>query len=273
MELKIGSRPTSQNTHSLVVQELCQFDSVIRCEDCRFYERLIQSVKRCLRKVIGKAKLSYDELMTTLVEVEATLNSRPISYLSSEDFEEPLKPSHLLIGRRVITLPDVVVTREKDPNFKDTDTRVDLNRRMRYLSLVMVTFWKRWRSEYLTALRERRAYDPGLGKPPSKVAVGDVVLIYDPDRSRTIWRMGKVETLLEGADGAARGASLRVMSGSMSAVLRRPIQHLYPLESAPQVSDTEREPETTTSSSHSMEPVASSRRSNPPRVAAQLAKI
>ena len=237
-----------------------------------FYERLIQSVKRCLRKVIGKAKLSYDELMTTLVEVEATLNSRPISYLSSEDFEEPLTPSHLLIGRRVITLPDVVVTREEDPDFKDTDTRVDLNRRMRYLSLVMVTFWKRWRSEYLTALRERHAYDPGLGKPPSKVAVGDVVLIYDPDRPRTIWRMGKVETLLEGADGAARGASLRVMSGSKSAVLRRPIQHLYPLESAPQVSDTEREPETTTSSSHSMEPVASSRRSNPPRVAAQLAR-
>ncbi|KAL5457182.1 hypothetical protein EMCRGX_G034427 [Ephydatia muelleri] len=237
-----------------------------------FYERLIQSVKRCLRKVIGRAKLSYDELMTTLVEVEATLNSRPISYLSSEDFEEPLTPSHLLIGRRVITLPDVVVTREEDPDFKDTDTRVDLNRRMRYLSLVMVTFWKRWRSEYLTALRERHAHDPGLGKPPSKVAVGDVVLIYNPDRPRTIWRMGKVETLLEGADGAARGASLRVMSGSKSAVLRRPIQHLYPLESAPQVSDTERELETTTSSSHSMEPVASSRRSNPPRVAAQLAR-
>ena len=196
MELKIGSRPTSQNTHSLVVQELCQFDSVIRCEDCGFYERLIQSVKRCLRKVIGKAKFSYDELMTTLVEVEATLNSRPISYLSSEDFEEPLTPSHLLIGRRVITLPDVVVTREEDPDFKDTDTRVDLNRCMRYLSLVMVTFWKRWRSEYLTALRERHAYDPGLGKPPSKVAVGDVVLIYDPDRPRTIRRMGKVETLV-----------------------------------------------------------------------------
>ena len=119
----------------------------------------------------------------------------------------------------------MVVTHEEDPDFKDTDTRVDLNRRMRYLSLVMVTFWKRWRSEYLTALRERHAYDPGLGKPPSKVAVGDVVLIYDPDQPRTIWRMGKVETLFESADGAARGASLRVMSGSKSAVLRRPIQH------------------------------------------------
>ena len=139
MELKIGSRPTSQNTHSLVVQELCQFDSVIRCEDFSTLRRLFR--------------------VTAYVQ-------------------------------------------------KFVATRVDLNRRMRYLSLVMVTFWKKWRSEYLTALREHHAYDPGLGKPPSKVAVGDVVLIFDPGRPRTIWRMGKVETLLEGADGAARGASL-----------------------------------------------------------------
>lgn len=109
-------------------------------------------MKRCLRKAIGKAKLSYDELMTSLVEVEATLNSRPISYLSSENIEEPLTPSHLLIGRRVITLPDVVFTCEENPDFKDTDTRLNLNRRTRYLSQVMVTVWKRWRSEYLTAL-------------------------------------------------------------------------------------------------------------------------
>ena len=90
----------------------------------------IQSVKKCLRKVVGKARLSYDELITILVEVEATLNSRPISYLSSEDFEELLTPSHLLIGRRVVTLPDVEATREGDPDFGDTDTRVDLTRRM-----------------------------------------------------------------------------------------------------------------------------------------------
>ena len=49
-------------------------------------------MKRCLRKAIGKARMDYDELVTVLVEVEATLNSRPISYLSSED----RKPSHHL---------------------------------------------------------------------------------------------------------------------------------------------------------------------------------
>ena len=68
--------------------------------------------------------------------------------------------------------------------------------------------------------------------------MGDVVLIYDPDRPRTIWRISKVETLLESADGAVRGASLRVLSGSKSALLRRPIQHLYPLEDAPLLPDT-----------------------------------
>ena len=193
-----------------------------------FYERLIQSVRKCLRKVVGRARLSYDELITILVEVEATLNSRPISYLSSEDFEEPLTPSLLLIGHRVVTLPNVEATHEGNPDFGDTDTRVDLARRMRHLSQVMEQFWKRWRSEYLTALRERHSYNSSLWEPRSKVAVGDVVLIYDPDQPRTTWRMGKVETLLESEDGAVRGASLRVSSGSKSASLRRPIQHLYP---------------------------------------------
>ena len=38
---------------------------------------MVGTVKRCLRKVLGNAKLTYDELLTTLVEIEGTLNSRP----------------------------------------------------------------------------------------------------------------------------------------------------------------------------------------------------
>ena len=70
------------------------------------FERLIQSVKRCLCKIIRQAKFSYDELNTALVEIEAILNSRPLTYVTLQDFEEPLTPSHLLIGRRILSLPD-----------------------------------------------------------------------------------------------------------------------------------------------------------------------
>ena len=94
-----------------------------------------------------------------------------------------------------VTLPDVEATHEEDPDFRDTDTRVDLTRRMWHLSQVMEHFWKRWRSEYLTALRERHSYNPGPREPRSKIAVGDVVLIYDPElfgewvRWRHYWRV------------------------------------------------------------------------------------
>ena len=44
------------------------------------FERMVGSVKRCLRKVLGSAKLSYIELETLLCEVESTLNSRPLTY-------------------------------------------------------------------------------------------------------------------------------------------------------------------------------------------------
>ena len=62
------------------------------------FERLIGSMKRCLRKVIGQAKLTYDELLTAVVEAEAVINSRPLTYVSTDDLDEPLTPAHLLTG-------------------------------------------------------------------------------------------------------------------------------------------------------------------------------
>ena len=63
------------------------------------FERMVRSVKRCLKKTIGGAKLTYEELLTVTTETEMILNARPLSYVTSADVEEPLTPSHLLHGR------------------------------------------------------------------------------------------------------------------------------------------------------------------------------
>ena len=39
-----------------------------------FYERIIGIIKRCFKKVVGKALLNYDELTTLPTEITQTLN-------------------------------------------------------------------------------------------------------------------------------------------------------------------------------------------------------
>ena len=46
-----------------------------------FFERMIKSVKRCLKKILINARLSYEELLTVLKEVENVINNRPLIYM------------------------------------------------------------------------------------------------------------------------------------------------------------------------------------------------
>ena len=74
------------------------------------FECMIKSAKRCLKKSVGRASLTYDELSTLVTEIKAVLNSRPLTYVSTDNLEEPLTPSHLLLGYRVLSLPDPTLT-------------------------------------------------------------------------------------------------------------------------------------------------------------------
>jgi len=64
-----------------------------------FWERLIGLTKTALRKVLGKALVILPVLQTVIVEIEAILNDRPLTYVSMELRDpEPLTSSHLLCG-------------------------------------------------------------------------------------------------------------------------------------------------------------------------------
>ena len=64
-----------------------------------FYERMVQNVKRNLHKSLKNSQLNFEELTTVLVEVEAVINSRPLTYMYPDDIEEMLTPAHLILGK------------------------------------------------------------------------------------------------------------------------------------------------------------------------------
>ena len=53
---------------------------------------MVRSVTRCIKKTIGGARLTYEELLTVIIETEMILKGRPLSYVTSADAEEPLTP-------------------------------------------------------------------------------------------------------------------------------------------------------------------------------------
>ena len=194
------------------------------------FERLVRSTKRCLRKVVSRARFSYDELHTAVVEIEAVINSRPLSYLHPDDLEQPLTPSHLLVGRRLLSLPDHLchLEPEDDEDFELNTTSVQ--KRVKHLNNIINHFWRRWRREYLLELRDTQRVRVSKGVKKT-LTDGDIVLLHDADLPRGCWKLAKVQGLITGRDGKVRGASLKVASRSGTpTMLNRPLQLLYPLE-------------------------------------------
>jgi len=192
-----------------------------------FYERMIKSMKRCLKKTLGNASITYEELSTVLIEVEAVLNSRPLSYVSCDDLEEPLTPSHLIYGRRILSLP---LEADVKKNEGYSTTQQELIKRARHTQQIKEHFWKRWSKEYLLELRNtHRQSSKGSRKETKNISTiteGDIVIIHDDNRARSLWKLGKVQSTITGRDGQIRGAFVK----TQGSVLRRPVQKLFPLE-------------------------------------------
>ena len=158
----------------------------------RFFERLVKSVKRCLKKILGQSCVTYEELLTVLMEIECVLNSRPLTYVSTEDLQEPLMPSHLICGRRILSVPAEDVADLKDPDWNTTSE--DLMRRAVYLQSLISKFWNRWSKEYLLELRESHR-NAVRDSSTREIRVGELVMVHNKNQRRGLWKLGKVEKL------------------------------------------------------------------------------
>lgn len=186
------------------------------------WERCVGIVKMGLKAVVGRSLLSSNELNTVLIEIEATVNSRPLTYVYTDlDEPLPLTPAHLLYGKSITSFPpDHLVDEEyTDPSLY---TNSAVTKRYQYISKVIADFKTRWMDDYLLALRERSIHKHGKAFAPS---VGDVVLIKS-DSPRLLWKLGRVMKLHEGSDSGERVAVVKTANGDTV----RPVARLYGLE-------------------------------------------
>ena len=176
------------------------------------FERLIEMTKRCLCKIIGRASLTYDEINTVIVEVECVLNSRPLTYVSAEDQEEILTPSHLLNGRNISSLPELNEFREilHDPDY-EIEKRELFTKRAIHLSNVLKHFWNLWRKHYLVELCEHHNVKGRVTGKSSIINVGDIVTVQEGVK-KGFWKIGKIVNLIKGHDDIVRGAEVRICS-------------------------------------------------------------
>lgn len=174
------------------------------------WESAVKSAKHHLTRMMGEAKLTLSELSTLLCQIEACLNSRPITPMSSDPSDaEALTPAHFLIGRAMSLPPEPCLTNES----------LSQVRRWKYVQLLMRTFWRRWQSEYLPQFQVR-------GKWVSRTApiqVGNVVIIKDEAAPPMRWKLGVVIDVHPGKDGEIRVVTLRTAVGTQ---MKRPVVKL-----------------------------------------------
>ena len=179
-----------------------------------FWERMVKLTKDALKKTLGKAQVCLEGLHTVLVEIEAVMNSRPLTYVGADDSRECLTPSHLVCGKRIISLPS------------GTRFSENLHDNYHHLIKVLSDARERWFKEYLTELRCYHCHQKKDTKHPE---VGDLVLVSETKTKRQNWKVGKVTKLIIGRKGIVRGAEVK-MGVDHKTVLRRPLELLYPLE-------------------------------------------
>ena len=132
---------------------------------------MVGLVKQYLYKTTRRANLSKKGFEEIVVDIEVTLNNRPLMYVE-EDIQMPvLTPNTLLYGQ-----PLLVPEEDLDEDFPE------MKRRQRYLNKCKDAAWTRWTKEYLKALRERG--NMLLQAKEMQISLGDIVLIKGDEKHR-----------------------------------------------------------------------------------------
>lgn len=165
------------------------------------WERMIRSVKECLTAVLKGHAPNEETLLTILAEVENTINSRPLTHISSDPQDhEPLTPNHFL---KYVSTGKARVTRFNI-------TTLCLRKRWHIAQQFADAFWNRWVKEYLPTLTPRNKWFKSSGE---KLEIGDIVLIINNNAPRNEWRKGEIVRVYPDKENEIRIVDVRTTDG------------------------------------------------------------
>ncbi|XP_045022925.1 uncharacterized protein LOC123466896 [Daphnia magna] len=185
------------------------------------WESLVKSAKSALKVVLGTTTVNEEVLRTVLAEVIAILDARPLTHLSVDpEHESPLNPNHFLLGRAHPHIP---------PDLFDEDGPLS-RKRWKQAQEITIRFWRRWMTEYVPSLMERRKWT----RKSRNVQVGDLVLIVDQNAPRGTWLTGTVSRLLPAKSSLPSGEQVvrTVWVKTTTGEYRRPVVKLCLLRRA-----------------------------------------
>ncbi|XP_076477262.1 uncharacterized protein LOC143303108 [Bombus vancouverensis nearcticus] len=187
------------------------------------WEAAVKAFKRHLIRVVGTELLTFEHFNTLVIEIEAILNSRPLTPISSDPKDPPvLSPGHFLIGDTLTSL------RERDFRTVPSGRLSSWQR----IHQIKQHFWSRWYREYLNELTRRNRWDKGK----HNIREGTVVILREDNVPSMQWPLGRVIKVHPGADGIIRTATVQ----TATSILDRGVKRLVPLPIHPDPDEAER---------------------------------
>ncbi|XP_058816181.1 uncharacterized protein LOC131679468 [Topomyia yanbarensis] len=168
------------------------------------WERMVRSVKAAMETIAEYPRHPSDEVLeTVLLEAEAIVNSRPLTYVPLDDADqEALTPNHfLLYGSRGVVQPTTQMMNEGA-------TLRDSWKLAQYLA---DQFWRRWVREYLPTLTRRTKWF----EPVKPLEPGDLVIVIEENK-RNGWLRGRIIEVVKTKDGQVRRAMVLTVNGIIS---------------------------------------------------------
>lgn len=166
-------------------------------------ESAVRSTKRHLKTVLNLTHFTYEEMNTCLTQIEAILNSRPISPMSTDPLDmAALTPAHFLIGRTLTAVPSPQVAE---------DAKLLTLQRYRRVEAIKQHFWRRFSDEYITLLQKKTKWHQGT----SLQLDGPLVLVKDKTAPPLVWLLGRITKVYPGVDGVNRVAEIKTKKGTI----------------------------------------------------------